>query len=101
MFKAGLNEGLELTVSGFTQNERLVYGVDVRVDELGGKCVSSGDNNGLSVHDISLESASDNSIDMFPGGNDDLASHMTTLFVSGSLILDVDSSSAILNHQLD
>lgn len=92
-FETSIGEGSFLAISATTKNVGVVDGIAVGVEEFSRESISSGENDQISAHDISLESASNQSVDVFAARNDDLATHVTTLLGAGSLIFDVDTSS--------
>jgi hypothetical protein len=92
-------QGTELRVRG-AENEGMVAVVDVGGDEGGGFRVGTSDNKILNTHDVVLQTDGDETVDVLRDGDQDLASHMTTLLGTRCLVLDVNTSSTLLNEHL-
>mmetsp|Transcript_35982 Transcript_35982/g.56284 ORF Transcript_35982/g.56284 Transcript_35982/m.56284 type:complete len:558 (+) Transcript_35982:159-1832(+) len=84
-----------------TSNVRVVTGIDVVLDEGGGAGISTGNEHGLSTEDISLETGSDQTVDVLTNRDKDLASHVAALLGTRLLILNMDTSSTSKDLHLD
>lgn len=92
-------QGTELRVRG-AENEGVVAVVDVGGDEGGGFRVGTGNDKVLDAHDVVLQTNGDETVDVLRDGNQDLASHMAALLGSRCLVLDVNTSSTLLDEHL-
>lgn len=64
-FKTSVREGSFLTISTTTKNVGVIDGIAVGIEELSREGISSSKNDQISTHDISLESASNQSVNVF------------------------------------
>eukprot|EP00128_Syssomonas_multiformis_P016434 Colp12_sorted_trinity150504_noHs@9148 len=95
----GLNKRGDIRVGG-TKNESVVSGIDVRVQVGGGLSVRSGNDNELNAHDVGLETNGLETADVLRHGDKNLATHVTALLGTGSLVLNVNTSNTSLNEHL-
>lgn len=94
-----LGEGGKLGVGG-TKDEGVVTWVNVGGDEGSGLRVGTGNDEVGGAHDVALEAHSDETVDVLRDGDKNLSGHVATLLCSGSLVLNVDTSSTRLDHHL-
>jgi len=92
-------QGLEVGVGG-ADNEGMVAVVDGGSDQGGGLGVGTGNGQEISAHDISLGTDGNQTVDVFADGNQHLTGHVATLLGTGSLVLNVNTSSTALNEEL-
>lgn len=57
-------------------------------------------NSGKLTHDVSLGTDSRKTVNVFADGNQDLSGHVTTLLRSWGLVLNVNTSSTLLDEEL-
>ena len=91
-------EGLEGGVC-CADDEGVVAGVDGGGDESGGFGVRTSDGEEVAAHDIGLGTDGNKPVDVFADGDEDFASHVSALLCSRSLVLDMNTSSTLLNEQ--
>eukprot|EP00123_Amoebidium_parasiticum_P010021 comp19842_c0_seq1/m.23907 comp19842_c0_seq1/g.23907 ORF comp19842_c0_seq1/g.23907 comp19842_c0_seq1/m.23907 type:complete len:574 (+) comp19842_c0_seq1:210-1931(+) len=87
-------------ILGGPNDERVVTGVDVGRQEGGSLGVRAADNNALDAHYVELEAGSHQAVDVLLDGHQHLAAHVAALLGAGSLILQMDTSSAVLDEHL-
>lgn len=92
-------EGLEVGVGG-THDVVMVAGVDGGGDEGGSFGVSTGDGEEVGAHDISLGTDGNQAVDVLADRDKHLSGHVAALLRSGSLILNVNTSSTLLDEKL-
>jgi len=100
-FNTSVGEGEFLSARGSSQNEGVVDGVNVGIEKLSRECISSCEDNEIGSHDISLESAGNESVDVFPAGDNNLTTHVTAFLSAWSLIFNVDTSGTSFNEELN
>merc|ERR1719450_1355450 len=78
----------------------MIDGVHVRIDHSCSLRVGAPDDDQRGVQNVRLEAAGDQPLAMLRGGNQDLATHVAALLGAGLLVLDMDTSCAILDEHL-
>ena len=94
---AGLVEAFDGALAG---GERLVVGVDVAGQQIGGFGIGARDDQGRHAQDVGGEARRVELVDRFAGRHQHLAAHVPALLHRGQLILEVHAGGAGLDHRL-
>jgi hypothetical protein len=94
-----LVDGLEVGV-GRAEDEGVVAGVDGGGDEGGSLGVSAGNGEEISAHNIGLGSDGNETVDVLADWDQDLTGHVAALLGTRCLVLNVNTSSTLLNEEL-
>ena len=90
---------LERRIRG-AEDVGVVAGIDGSGDESGSFGICSCDGEEIGAHDICLSTDGNQTVDVLRDGDQNLSSHVSALLGSGSLILNVNTSSSLLNEEL-
>lgn len=77
----------------------VVARIDCRCDEGGSFRIGTGNSQEITTHDVGLGSDSDQTVDVLADRYQDLSCHVSAFLCSWCLVLDVNTSSTLLNEQ--